>query len=260
MKDRSETDAGPSPRRQRLAPQERRAGILDAAQRLFFKKGWDDVTIADVLQEAGISKGGFYHHFGAKEDLLGGVVERITAEAVASAEAAQAATCGNALTRFNRFLAEASRWKAERGPQLKFFMDALLQPGNDILFQRIAATSAAAARPVVRRMIADGVDEGHFNVPNADLVTETILGFTNGRRTVIEQAMATARTGDIEAATAQLSGRMEAEGALIDRMLGLPPGSIALSNPDEYRLVLRMMVGGWSTAGPARTQVGRAEG
>ena len=78
-------------KRLRLAPQERQELILEAAQNLFFARGWDDVTIADVLEEAGISKGGFYHHFTAKEDLLDGVVQRFTVEALASAEAVRAA-------------------------------------------------------------------------------------------------------------------------------------------------------------------------
>ena len=37
---------------------------------LFLSRGWDAVTIADVLDAAGISKGGFYYHLTAKDDLL----------------------------------------------------------------------------------------------------------------------------------------------------------------------------------------------
>jgi AcrR family transcriptional regulator len=235
----SKSESAGDAKRVRLAPETRRARILDAAQGLFFSRGWDDVTVANVLSEAGISKGGFYHHFTAKEDLLDGVVERFTIEALASAEMARAATAGDALMRFNAFLAESSRWKAERGQQMKFFMDATLRPGNDILFQRISNASSAAARPILRGMIADGVAEGCFDVPDTDLVTETILAFGAGRKSAVEKAIRAAEAGDLDAATALLDNRMVAEGALIDRMLGLPQGSVALSNPAEYRLMLR---------------------
>ncbi|WP_324754311.1 TetR/AcrR family transcriptional regulator [Roseovarius sp. Pro17] len=243
MKDRSENAIAVAPKRQRMAPQERRAHILNAAQGLFFARGWDDVTIADVLSEAAISKGGFYHHFTAKEDLLDGVIERFTSEALASAEAARVATSGDALTRFNAFLAESSRWKAERAPQIRFFVDAMLRPGNDLLFHRISDASAAAARPILREVIADGVAEGCFDVADTDLVTETILAWSIGRRAVVEMAIRTAEAGYLDAATDLLDGRMVAEGALIDRLLGLPQGSIALSNPSEYRLMLRAIAG-----------------
>ncbi len=75
MNVRPKTDSEEAPKRVRMAPGERRAHILDAAQKLFFANGWHNVTIADVLTEAGISKGGFYHHFSAKEDMLDGLVE-----------------------------------------------------------------------------------------------------------------------------------------------------------------------------------------
>lgn len=226
-------------KRQRMTPETRRARILDAAQGLFLDRGWDAVTIADVLDVAGISKGGFYHHFAAKEDLLHGVVERFTNDALASAETAHAAATGDALTRFNAFLADTSRWKAEQAPQLKFFVDAMLRPGNDVLFTHITDASNAAAKPVLQAMIAQGVSEGCFDVPDLKLVTETILAFSGGRRTAIERAIRAAEAGNLDDGVNILASRMVAEGALIDRLLGLPQGSIALCNTSEYRLMLR---------------------
>ena len=41
----------------------RRSEILDAAQRLIYIKGYESMTIQDILDEAKISKGGFFHHF-----------------------------------------------------------------------------------------------------------------------------------------------------------------------------------------------------
>ncbi len=243
MKDKVTTDAANAPKRQRMAPDERRAHILDAAQSLFFTQGWDAVTIANVLDEAAISKGGFYHHFAAKEDLLDGVVDRFTNEALAAAEAARSATSGDALTRFNAFLAESSRWKAERGPQMKFFVDAMTRPGNDMLFHRISNASWAAAKPVLRSMIAEGVAEGCFDVPDIDLATEIIFALTDGRRPILTAAIKAAEAGKLDAGTAVLNDRMVAEAALIDRLLGLPRGSVMLSNPDEYRLMLRGITG-----------------
>lgn len=236
------TLAKKAPKRQRLAPDERRTLILDAAQKLFFANGWDDVTVADVLSEARISKGGFYHHFTAKEDLLDGVVARFTTEALGSAEAARAATSGDALVRFNAFLAETNRWKAEQGPQLKFFLDVMLRPGNDILFARITTAAAAAALPILLDMIQQGSVEGTFDVPDTALVAEAIMTMSQGRRAILKQAFTAAENDELEQAVAMLDDRMIAEGALIDRMLGLPHGSIILTNPREYRLMLRAIV------------------
>jgi len=226
-----------------MAPDDRRAHILDSAQKLFFARGWDNVTIADILTEAGISKGGFYHHFGAKEDLLDGLVERFTAEALISAQAARDATSGDALQRFNAFLAESNRWKPEQAPQLRFFINVMLRPGNEVLFSRITAAANAAAMPVLLEMIVQGVKQGAFDVSDIGLVGETIMGLSLGRRAALEDAFQSAKSGDLDRATAHLDQRMVAEGALIDRILGLPRGSIKLSNPTEFRHMLRAIAG-----------------
>lgn len=44
--------------------------IMDAAWELFYKKGYEDTTVNDIIQKAGTSKGGFYYYFKAKDELL----------------------------------------------------------------------------------------------------------------------------------------------------------------------------------------------
>lgn len=44
-----------------------RQGILDAAQRIMSRKGFAAVGLTEVLAEAGVPKGSFYHYFSSKE-------------------------------------------------------------------------------------------------------------------------------------------------------------------------------------------------
>jgi AcrR family transcriptional regulator len=53
-----------------------RARIVECARRLFNRRGFSDVSIDEVMAEAGLTRGGFYNHFKNKEELF--------AEAVAS--------------------------------------------------------------------------------------------------------------------------------------------------------------------------------
>lgn len=50
--------------------QETRALILNAAQNLFARSGYDATGVADICQEAGVSKGAFYYHFPSKQALF----------------------------------------------------------------------------------------------------------------------------------------------------------------------------------------------
>jgi len=54
---------------ERGGPQTRRK-ISDAATRMFLDRGFDNVTVADVAREAGVSSVTVFKHFPRKEDLL----------------------------------------------------------------------------------------------------------------------------------------------------------------------------------------------
>ncbi|KYF84318.1 TetR/AcrR family transcriptional regulator [Sorangium sp. So ce296] len=56
-----------------------RERILDAAERLIVSRGVNQLTVEAVITEAGISKGGFFHHFATKDALLMAIVDRLTA-------------------------------------------------------------------------------------------------------------------------------------------------------------------------------------
>jgi AcrR family transcriptional regulator len=47
-----------------------RQRVLDAAVELFARQGYDGTSVAQVIAQAGVAKGGFYHHFASKEALL----------------------------------------------------------------------------------------------------------------------------------------------------------------------------------------------
>src|SRR5262249_5306405 len=50
--------------------QANRQAILDAAQKIFLARGYDAVTIRDVIGETELASGTFYNYFRTKEDLL----------------------------------------------------------------------------------------------------------------------------------------------------------------------------------------------
>ena len=59
-------------------PEETVARILDAAQRLFLEKGYDQTTIQDIVDQlGGLTKGAVYHHFKSKEEILDTVGDRM---------------------------------------------------------------------------------------------------------------------------------------------------------------------------------------
>ncbi len=50
--------------------EQKRAAMLDAAERLFFEKGYLETPLQELLDLIGCSKGNFYHYFPTKLDVL----------------------------------------------------------------------------------------------------------------------------------------------------------------------------------------------
>lgn len=67
---------------------ENRSAILEAAGRLFRERGFDAVSVADLMDAAGFTHGGFYNHFPSKEALAR---EAVAAGLTNSAEGLRAA-------------------------------------------------------------------------------------------------------------------------------------------------------------------------
>jgi len=57
-----------APRRLRLGTDERRAQLLELGIKLFSTTSYDDISIDDVAERAGISKGLLYHYFQGKRE------------------------------------------------------------------------------------------------------------------------------------------------------------------------------------------------
>lgn len=62
---------------------QRREEIIRIATQCFTEEGYEHASMDDIKNRAGVSKGGLYHHFSTKEQLLVAVIESATVEVIA---------------------------------------------------------------------------------------------------------------------------------------------------------------------------------
>lgn len=72
--------AGKTPRKPAAKAQSGAGKILDTAERLFAKEGFDSVSMNEIASSAGVSKANIFHHFSSKKDLYIAVVRRCLAD------------------------------------------------------------------------------------------------------------------------------------------------------------------------------------
>jgi AcrR family transcriptional regulator len=77
---RSATRTTAAPRVPARTPKRRDQEVLDAAVKVFHRKGYADASIQDIADELGILKGSLYHYIDTKEDLLFRLMEKVHAE------------------------------------------------------------------------------------------------------------------------------------------------------------------------------------
>ncbi|WP_420992740.1 TetR/AcrR family transcriptional regulator [Cupriavidus sp. 30B13] len=91
MKARSSQAEPPAgaPARPRTKPAEiRLEELMAAAEKLFLDKGVEATTINEIVEEAQVAKGTFYHYFSSKNEMLEALGKRYTAQFLASLQKA----------------------------------------------------------------------------------------------------------------------------------------------------------------------------
>jgi TetR/AcrR family transcriptional regulator, transcriptional repressor for nem operon len=120
---------------------ENRERIVQVAAKLFRERGFDGIGVADLMKAAGLTHGGFYGHFGSKEDLAAEASDRALKDTVQYWSGVVDKAPDEAFsTIVNRYLSEGHR-------------DT---PGKGCLVAALGSDLGRQARPV-RRVVTDGI-------------------------------------------------------------------------------------------------------
>jgi TetR/AcrR family transcriptional regulator, cholesterol catabolism regulator len=220
-------------------PDIRRAEILDRAATLFIQRGYDNVSLNDLIADAGVSKGAFYHWFPSKDALITALAERSARDQVAAIEDATDRCGGSASDRLNALLQGGFDVKMRMGtPEHLAAMVSLLRSENAHLYGRIVAVSEDLVRPLLTRVISDGVEEGVFHTFDAEGVADMIQGLAARVNSNVVQIIDATDQSARDYAIDVLVSRFKLHGLAVDRILGLPDGTVtALSRAQVEAMI-----------------------
>src|SRR3954467_6209892 len=68
-----------TPSFRRLEPDRRREQILDAANALFAERAYDEVSVEDIANAAGVTRGLVHHYFGGRKEVYIALLEQLGA-------------------------------------------------------------------------------------------------------------------------------------------------------------------------------------
>jgi AcrR family transcriptional regulator len=206
----------------------RRDAFLDVAQRLVETKGYEAMSIQDVLDALEVSKGAFYHYFDSKQALLEAVVERFADGAMGRMAPILSDPNLSALEKLERVFAGIAGWKAERKDLVLAIIEVWSSDSNAIVREKLRRMTVRLMTPRFSAVIKQGIDEGVFNVASPDETATVLLSVMLGFQ---EQAThlfiaRQANTIPFELVERTVAGYT----AAYERILGIPKGSLKLTD------------------------------
>lgn len=221
-------------------PATRRTEILDRAYRLFADQGYERTSVNQLICAVGFSKGAFYHHFSSKEELLEALASRIASAAANEAVVVADDPSLDAFARLTAFLTHMRRRKLDQVAEMREVFEPVFREENVRLFHRIHAAITAVVQPILARIIADGVAEKTFDTADPQIAASLILQLGVSGRELIGEVMVS-KPHERDALIEQLCDRLDYLGTVVDRILGIPEGSIQLTDREEMRELMRAM-------------------
>ena len=211
----------------------RRNEILDVAQRLMVTAGYEQMTIQDILDELGISKGAFYHYFSSKQELLEAIIERMLTETEQLLAPLLIDISLPALEKFERFFSSIASWKTAQ----KTFVLALLRvwylDENAIVRQKLRLTMTKRVTPLVSAIIRQGIQEGIMTASYPEQAGEVVMLLVQDLSETLGLLMLSYKpeAEDMQCFDCTIDAYTEA----LERVLGTPAGALHLVEPDMMR-------------------------
>ncbi len=227
-------------KRSRMSAEDRKTAILDVATELLATHPWEEVTVALLLEAAGISKGGFYHHFTSKEDVLAGVLLRLSDASSAAGQAVYERSEGGAVERFTAFVAGTAHWEIAHAEQIMGVIRIAMMEGNEPIFLKLEQEARRRATPLMQSLVAEGARQGVFEIIDIEMTVDLLQHAWRMRWVVLAQARKRCAAGDPAGGRALVEERLRLEERMTNRLLGCPAKTpVRMPAVDEFSHFLR---------------------
>ncbi len=205
----------------------KRKEILEATQRLVLAKGYERMSIQDILDELEISSGAFHHYFGSREALLEAFIQQIKQGAEEPLLPIIHDPHLTALEKLQGFFGALDQLRfAHRADVVKLWR-VWYTDDNAIVRQKVDEAVLQQRAPLLTEIVRQGMREGAFTTTHPDQVGEVVLFLWQGMGNTHARLLHSLGQGadeqrGIEAIIATHAAYMEA----IERVLGAPPNSL----------------------------------
>ena len=211
----------------------RKEAFLDVAQHLIITKGYEAMSIQDVLDAVEASRGAFYHYFESKQALLEAVVDRFADQAMVAVDEVMADRRLPALRKLERVFGRIASFKAEQKPLVLAIMAVWNSDSNAIVREKVRHISASKLGPILTAVLEQGVAEGIVHVESPADTSTVLVSMMLGYQQIAADHFVGRQAGTITWETVMDTYRAHTQA--FERILGLDAGSITLQDESVMR-------------------------
>ncbi len=212
----------------------RRDEFCEAALHLIQAKGYEQMSVQDILDELDASRGAFYHYFDSKIALLDAVVEHLVVAATAALAPIVADPSLPAPRKLERLFSGIAAWKAERKELMLALLRVWYSDDNAIVRDKLRRSTVARIGPLLAEIIRQGTAEGLFSAGSPQVASRVVLGLLQSSQDLACELFF-ARQADLipfELVESAFSAYTEA----LERILGVAAGSLTLIDEPSLHL------------------------
>lgn len=218
---------------------ERRNKILETAEKLFYRKGYEATSIQDILDDLKMSKGGFYHHFESKLQLLDALCQKQMQENGELMRAAVEENRGDAIAQMNALYERCTLWQEGQEEFTFLVLKTAYLGGSVQLRDSLRQTMLADARPLMKEIIHDGIEQQKFFTRFPDDIGELLLQLFANLNDEIAMLLAKDEKGGCIPGILNLLMTYRHAAQMLT---GAPYGSLVLCDLNRFKKVMETLI------------------
>lgn len=151
----------------------RKQELLKTAYELFLSKGYEVVSVDEIIAKAGIAKGTYYYYFSSKEETLEEVIDMI----IAKEEAVAKAILEMEIPVPQKIVGIISSFRPDQAEQ--GIVTTINRKENLLMHERVNARIIEAALPLLVKAAEEGISQGILNCDYLEERIRILLIFSN---------------------------------------------------------------------------------
>lgn len=216
----------------------KRREILDAVQRLVFSKGYEQMSIQDILDEVQISSGAFHHYFASRGALLTAFIERIKQETEKQLLPVIHNPRLTAIEKLQGFFDTLDSLRIAHKADVVRLGRVWYSDSNALVRQKVDEAVSKQRAPLLSEIVRQGIQEGVFSLASPERAGEVLLALLQGmgnRHAALLFSLGQ-ESDDLHASIEAIVSTHAAYMEAIERVLGAPANSFARANSEAVNV------------------------